>query len=839
MEIASPNSLSTENVAADSAGPPLTCKHCGLALTKYPSEDFCCAGCAVAFDAIHLAGLDATYYTLRKLSDKATGVPARVSRIPELSRQQIISDRFIESTRLIDASHRQVCLAIDGLTCAACGWLAEQVITSRDGMWGASVNLPDSTVTFDFDPERASLGDLADSLARFGYGLHPRKDRPVGPTVQERRLLTKVGVSWAFAGNVMLLAFALYSGLTLESDPVYASAARWASFAIAAASVVYGGSVFFKTAWASLKGAVRNRTLRQLHIDTPISLGIIVGFAHSGWSTISGTGEVWFDSITVLIAALLTARWLQMRSQRTASQAASRLLDLVPSTARRIHADGTEEYVPSEELLPGDSLRVDPGEIVPVDGIVLSGQSSINNAVITGESTPVKCYPGDRLFAGATNQSTPVVLRSETSGKNTRVGQLLEWLDASDGHSARVVQAADRISGVFVITILLAAVATAVAGFFLFPMDAVHRIVALLVISCPCALGMATPLAIAVANGKAARRGIYVKDGSTVEALAGIDTVVFDKTGTLTEGDISIILMEGDTSILPQVARLEEHSNHPIANAFVNHVLHSPMPDIGDDGNVTDIEFFDGSGIRGTVAGIELIVGRPDWVARNSVVSDDMLRRTSDVAESGLTPVLIASNGGVVLLVGCGDAIRPNARREVRTLVDHGKRVVLLSGDHQAVVESVAESVGISRENAMGNVDPEGKLAFVESLLQNHRVIMVGDGVNDTTALRAADVGIAVGNENAPTLVASDIFVPASGGASIYPLILFGTRVLRLIRRNLGISLLYNIVAGTAAIMGFVTPLVAAIAMPLSSLFVVTTSLAVNPFGGEDQSSTN
>ncbi|NNE34145.1 MAG: heavy metal translocating P-type ATPase, partial [Rhodothermales bacterium] len=664
------------------------CKHCGLPLPEGVASAFCCSGCAVAYEAIRLAGLDRTYYSLRHLSDAATGVPAKPSSASVLSKQQISSQRFVdESTKDLGNGKRRVCLAIDGLTCAACGWLAEQVVSSQNGMQRASVNLPDATLTFDFEPEKASLPTLLDTLARFGYELHPRKQRPHGASETERRLLTKVGISWALAGNIMLLAFALYSGLSLDSDPVLATAARWASLLIATIAVSYGGSVFFRTAIASIRIAIRQRSLQRLHIDTPISLGIIVGYSNSAWATVAGRGDVWFDSIAVLIAALLTARWLQTRSQRKAAQAASRLLDMVPSTARKILADGSEEYVASVEVKPGERIRVDPGEVISVDGGVLSGRSSVNNAVITGESAPISVQAGDNVFAGAINQSSPLVLSATSSGRHTRVGQLLEWLEVSTRSQAPVVQMADRISGVFVVAVLVAAIGTAVAGLFLFPDSAVTRVVALLVISCPCALGMATPLAIAAANGKAARRGIYVKDGATVETLANITTVVFDKTGTLTEGDLSVVSFEGSDSALEMAATIEQYSRHPIAAAIVGFAREqSGFQTDNTAGNAGEVTVHAGRGVHGHVRGHEVMVGRPDWIAKHASSGVDALADIDEIASDGYTPVAVAIDGEVSAVLACGDRIRPQSAMEVKRLTDSGIRVLLLSGDHPNVV---------------------------------------------------------------------------------------------------------------------------------------------------------
>jgi Cu2+-exporting ATPase len=340
---------------------------------------------------------------------------------------------------------------------------------------------------------------------------------------------------------------------------------------------------------------------------------------------------------------------------------------------------------------------------------------------------------------------------------------------------------------------------------------------------------MATPLAIAAANGKAARKGIYIKDGSTVETLARVTTVVFDKTGTLTEGNLSLVTFDGSDEMLLLAAGLEQHSQHPIARAFAEGIADRFGLDV-EIPTAEAVESLPGFGLRGTVKGHRVVVGRPDWVAGQVPGSTREDFSVDEVAQSAQTPVAIAVDGQLVALAGCGDRIRPQSKSEVRKLRDRGIRVMLLSGDHPEVVRSVAAAVGISSADAHGAVGPEEKQRVIDELRRAETVMMIGDGANDAAALRSADVGVAVGNENSPCLVASDIFVPSASGATVEPLLIFGKRVLGLIRRNLALSLAYNLVAGAAAIGGFVTPLVAAIAMPLSSLFVVSTSVAVRPF---------
>ena len=484
--------------------PEAPCAHCGLPVGPRPVRNgagaavFCCTGCAVVHDALAGAGLGETYYRLRDLGRKRDRVkPAAADplQIAELDTAAFVG----EHTRDAGGGRRAVELFLDGVHCAACVWLVERLPFEVDGIEEARLDLPRARLALRYAPERVRLSEVARWLSRFGYAAHPtRQDGQARRTDAERRLLLRLGIAWALAGNVMLIAFAFYSGLDLARDPTMAAAARWMSFALAVPAVFYGGWEFFRRAWASVRLAAESRDLRRLHIDTPIALGIGVGFGHSAWATLTGRGEVWFDSITVLIAALLTARWLQLRSRRLAGDATERLLSLIPSMVRRVNEADEVEVVRVDEVRPDDLVEVPAGEPFPVDGVVARGTSAVNRAVLTGESRPEPVEAGSRVEAGATNCTAPLRVRVEAAGAATRVGKLLAWVREGEG-KAPVVLLTDRLSAFFVLGVLTLAAATAALWMHLAPAAAVPHVVALLVVTCPCALGMATPLAMTVA----------------------------------------------------------------------------------------------------------------------------------------------------------------------------------------------------------------------------------------------------------------------------------------------------------------------------------------------------
>ena len=570
-------SFASTSVAPQARPRPKTdvpCAHCGLPVGGRPVEGrlpFCCTGCAVVYEALQAAGMGETFYRLRDVApSERVPRPARIDPNP-LGLAELDDVRFLEAhTRPAGEGLREAELFLDGVHCAACVWLVERLPYEMGGVQEARLDLARARLTLRFQPDAVRLSDVARWLARFGYEAHPVRGREAERrTSAERRLLVRLGVCWALAGNVMLLAFAFYSGLGAATDPALATAARWLSFALAVPAVAYGAGPFFRRAALSLRLAFRTGDPTRLHIDTPIALGIGVGFGHSAWSVVSGRGEVWFDSITVLIAALLTARWLQLRSRRLAGDATERLLALIPQSVRRVGADGRLAIVRADEIEAGDVVEVPAGEVVPVDGVVESGRSSVNRSALTGESRPEGVGPGAAVEAGITNLSSPLRVRVEAAGEATRVGRLLAWVQGRARRKASVEDLADRLGGYFTLAVLgLAALTVAAWG----PWDAsesVRRAVALLVITCPCALGMATPLAVAVATGKAARRGLFIKSGGALDRLTRVDAVVLDKTGTLTEGHMALAAWHGSEVALERAAALEAESNHPIAAALV------------------------------------------------------------------------------------------------------------------------------------------------------------------------------------------------------------------------------------------------------------------------------
>jgi len=822
--------------------PDTPCEHCGLPVGRRPiGEDpyFCCSGCQIVYEALHSAGLGETFYGLQGIAAIRDQTAPAGTSVDALLLSELETDAFLrEHTKVIDSDTQSVELFLDGVHCAACVWLVERMPQHLEGVLDARLDLPRARLSMQWQPEQVSLSQIASWLAQFGYIAHPvRQQEQTERTEAERKLLVKVGVCWALAGNIMLIAFALYAGLDRFPESALAKAAYWMSLLLAVPAVIYGGGEFFKRAWSSVRICYRTRQLRSLHMDTPIALGIFVGTVDSVWATITGRGEIWFDSITVLIAALLTARWLQLRSRRLAGDATERLLALIPTMARRVTDDGSMETVRLDELQADDRVEVPAGEVFPVDGVVVRGQSNANNAVLTGESRPEALDVGDIVHAGATNLTSAVQITVKATGDATRVGQLLAWIRDASKQRAPVVLLADRLGGYFVITVIVLALATMIGWLMISPDEATRHVVALLVISCPCALGMATPLAMAVASGKAARAGIFIKSDEATQLLSHIDTIVLDKTGTLTEGMMTLVDYEGDEEAVDLAALLEQESNHPIAVALVQARVPFDLDHTQvERREVTSFQAFVGNGIVGKVKDREVVVGRPDWVfSRNHETADRWFEKTQNYADRGYTPVVVSIDGRVSAVMAIGDRLRDFAGQITSRLKQEGKQLWLLSGDHPGAVLSIAKELGIPEKTARGGLSPEQKKEIIERLHAEDggTIAMVGDGVNDAAALQAADVGIAVHGGSTASIVAADVFLTRSGLQPVVDLLEGARHVMKVIRRNLGLSLVYNVIGATVAIAGWVSPLVAAVAMPISSLVVVTSSILQRSFSQE------
>lgn len=802
----SPELRNTANTAA-------VCAHCGLHVP--PEVDpgsgppFCCSACGVAYAIIHEAGLGA-YYLHRGQADGAAKTRGTGRSYAEYD-DPIFAVRHVQ----VVADGARIELFLEGLHCTACVWLVERLGRVVPGVASARLDLGRAALDIRFDPARVTPSAIARGLDGLGYPPHPNgAARGEGEARGERKLWVRLGVAGALAGNVMLMALALYSGAA--ADPSYAALFRWGSLLLSTVSVFYSGSVFLRGAAAALR-------TRTPHMDLPVSVGILAGFGKSAWNTLFSRGEVYFDSISVLIFLLLVGRWLQLRHQRGAARALELIAALAPRAARRLEDERLVE-VPAESLAAGDIVEVSADERVPVDGVIVSGRTSVDSSWLTGESLPEERAPGDRVYAGTHNISRAVRVRVEVAGAETRLGRLVQSVETAQSRRAPIVRLADRIAGRFVVAVLASSALTLAVWLFIDPARALDNAVALLVVTCPCALGMATPLAVSAALRRAARAGIFFKGGEFIEALARPGTIAFDKTGTLTEGQLALASFTGESSVVPLVRAAEQRSPHPIGRALYAG-LTSPL-ELEADG----VEELAGAGVAARVAGHDVRVGSEAHVSKARPAKTGWWNaELSHQASLGRPAVACSVDGVVRAVASFTDPLRADAVGSLAALRSLGYGIALLSGDHELVVKALVPELGELVE-ARGGMSPDDKLAWVEAARASGPVVMVGDGVNDAAAMSAADVAIAVHGGAEASLVAADVFTTEPGVGKVLAAVLGARRTLGVIRRGIGFSLAYNLVGVVLCMAGWISPLVAAVMMPLSSLTVVTQALRARTF---------
>jgi len=558
-------------------------------------------------------------------------------------------------------------------------------------------------------------------------------------------------------------------------------------------------------------------------MDLPIAIGITAGFVSGAVNTLRGRGEIYFDTITVLIFLLLVGRWLGQRQQRAAATAADFAQAVAPSLARVVEGDALWE-VRAEAVPRGALVEVRPGERIPIDGRVEQGESAIDSRWLTGESEPLDVRPGDRVYAGTECVGGPFRVRAERAGRETRVGQLVQAMERAQRERAPITRVADRLAAYFVPVVLSCAALTLALWWHVDPTLAVEHAVALLVVTCPCALGMATPLSVSVALARAARRGILVKGGEVLEALAKPAHFVFDKSGTLTAGRPELLEWQGSHELAESVSAAEAGSDHPLGRALQRAF---PVP---AGLYAASVERFTGGGVRANVRGKDLVVGTVVLLERCGVPVDSEQRaRVEALAEAGATPVLVAEHGRVAGLAAFGDPLRSEVAECLEQLGQLGNTLSILSGDHPRVVARLAGALPVLE--ARGGVSPEQKLAEVKARrARGGAVVMVGDGVNDAAAMSAATVGFAVHGGAEASLLAASVFATEPGVRPVLEAVRGAQKTLSAIRRGLGFSLAYNALGVGLAMAGVLSPLWAAVMMPLSSLTVLSVALRSGAF---------
>lgn len=818
------------------------CFHCGLPVAEGTRERatvaggeraFCCTGCKSVCEAIFAAGLEGYYR--RTPEGEVFGPPPEPPKDLALFDLDAVQEEFTDTAGEI----RDINLLVEGIHCAACVWLIEKGLQSMPGVEEAHVNLTGRRLRVRWDNGRLKLSRILRRLGDLGYAAAPFDPASAEGVIGRENRAMLYRMAWAgFAMmNLMWISIALYAGADRGE---FRGLFQWLGFLIATPTLLYSGWPFFRGAWSGLRHG-------HLGMDLPIAIGVTTTYVYSLYVTLglSGIGEVYWDTVVNFLFVILVGRYLEAISRRRALASTQRLLDLQPKVATRIETDGTESVVPIRALSIGERVLVRPGERIPVDGEVIEGGSGVDESMLTGESRPVAKTRGDRAVAGTINGAGVLTLRIEALLRDTALGRIIRLVEDAQASKAPIQRLADRIVPWFVALTLGLATLTFLIWMRVDLEIAIMAATSVLIITCPCAFGMATPMAVAVATGRGAARGILIKNGAVLERLSSIDHFVFDKTGTLTLGRPRVTALASapgvwraladpletsadERALLGRLHALERLSEHPIATAILELCERAEIPRSG--AAVEAVEVAPGLGIKGRVAGVEILAGSRDWLIRNGVTpwaEGDGDARSLDASGS---LVHCACDGREVLRLEVADPLRPDAAAVIARMRARGLRVTLLTGDRRATAEAIAARLGGADGaiEVIAEVLPEDKDRVVAELQRDgHRVAMIGDGVNDAPALVRADVGIAMGSGTDVSIASADIVLMSNELARVEEAAWLSRRTLRAIRQNIGISVVYNLVMVPLAISAVITPLIAAISMPLSSLAVIGNSARI------------
>lgn len=709
---------------------------------------------------------------------------------------------------------KKIILNIEGMTCSACSNGLEKYLNKQEGVISASVNLVMATAFIEYE-DNLSIKDLNRFVKEAGFkSLGEKKEEKKSNELTKLIIFSILGIILMYISMGQMINLPTPKILNMmESPRVYAITLMILSLLF----IFYGFDI--------IKNGIKNIVHKMPNMDSLVGVGVIVNFVYSLWNTIqvfmgntSLVHHLYFESSAIIILFVKIGRYIDKKNKDKAVDTIKNLVTITPKNGT-ILKDGKEVQVTINEIQKGDTIISKPGEKIAVDGTIINGKTHTDESFITGESKPVSKKVGDTVIAGSINYDGYIEYRAEKIGRDSSISNIVKMVVEATNTKAPIARIADKISGYFVPAIFIIALISFILNFIITKdiNESILALVSVLVVACPCALGLATPLAIVVAIGNCSRRGILVKSSETLEAINKVDTIVFDKTGTLTTGKMSIADGVYNEVTLKILKSLEKNSNHPLAKSIYNNER--------DIFEVQDFEEVPGLGVKGIINGKQYYAGNYKYVEKMNV--ENKLRDNEAVfASKGESIVYLFDEKETILIIGLADTIKKDITDTIKKLEKLDKKIIMLTGDNEKTARAIAKQIGI--ENIISNVNPEQKLAKIKELNKNNNVAMVGDGINDSPSLKAATVGISVENGTDISADSADVILLNENMDNIVKIFALGKRTIRIIKENLFWALFYNVCMiplATGLLPIALNPMIASLAMTLSSLTVVLNSL--------------
>ncbi|TKB45829.1 heavy metal translocating P-type ATPase [Thalassotalea mangrovi] len=797
----------------------MDCFHCGelvpagldLKVNIHGKDQpMCCIGCQAVAEAIVDNNLD-DYYRFR--TEKGNKVNADIPE--QLQVNKFVDDQQLQSEFTFESDgHQETILSIDGMSCAACAWLIEKQLAPQSGIIKAQVNATTQRATIAWDQEKIKLSEIISAIARIGYSALPFKANTteINNNQQSKAFIRRLGVSGILTMQVMMIAFGLYFGAFSDLSEHNLMYLRATSLVLTLPIVTYGAFPFYLGAINALKG-------RRLTMDVPVAIAISLAFTASCWATFNQQGEVYFESVAMFTFLLLIGKFMEFRARARAAEVSANLLKLMPLSATII-IDNNESIVSAKHLKLGDICLVKPGETIPGDGIIITGNSSVNEAMLTGESAPVSKQPGDQVFAGTVNTDGNLQIKINATNSDNFLTNIIRISEKAQNHKPAIAKLSDKIAQYFVAIILITA---SLSWFYWAREDASHAFwitISVLVATCPCALSLATPTALTCGTIRLNRQGIMVKSAHVIETMNRIDSWAFDKTGTLTHGKFSLNEVRvydpaiSKDQVLALASALEAYSQHPIAEAF--------RPYRQQNTQIVDANTVTSCGVEGQFQEKTIRIGKASWI-------DECSTGRCDSSDSNLQGnCLLAIDNKVVAEFFLDDEIRDDAAQVINELSADAD-TLLLSGDNEAGVNRLSAALQkqqVKFTQLIANLSAAEKLTTLSQLTeQGKNVAMIGDGVNDAPVFAGAHVSVAMGSGTEIAKTGADVILLDNRLTSLLSLRDTSIRTQRIIKQNFAWAMGYNAIVLPLAVCGFITPYFAVLGMSASSIIVVTNSL--------------